>query len=307
MNAPPPPPLPPDRSRVPTEASHAASRGLHALPIAACVDLLVSDQLVAVRAVRAAAPALTGFIQAVADRFEPGGRLIYLGAGTSGRLGVLDASELMPTFQLPEGRVVGLIAGGDASLRRSSEHREDDPGGCVPDLQSLRIGRNDAVLGISAGGTTPYVLGALRHANALGPDAPLTGLLACAPMDPPPFVDHLMLLDTGPEVLTGSTRLKAGTATKIALNVISTSLMVRTGRVFDNLMVDLRATNDKLRDRAARIIARLCGIDRPAAFELLDRAGGAVKTAVVMHHRGAGRPEAEALLAAQRGRLDQIL
>ncbi len=172
------------------------------------------------------------------------------------------------------------------------------------------------MLGIAAGGTTPYVLGAVAMAaGAAGiggspvalKERPLTGLLTCSPIARPPAADHLIVIDTGPEVLTGSTRMKAGTATKLALNAISTTLMVRSGRVYENLMVDLRATNDKLRDRAARIVSTLTGLSREAALGLLDRAGGAAKTAVVMARRGVERTEAEALLGRAGGRLGDVV
>jgi N-acetylmuramic acid 6-phosphate etherase len=280
---------------------------LHELSVGQCVELFNAENRLINDAMDKAASALAAFIEAAEPRFVAGGRLIYLGAGTSGRLGVLDASECPPTFQTPPERVVGLIAGGDASLRTSSEGKEDDPNGAAPALDALNLTALDIVLGIAAGGTTPYVLGALEHAKRAGgevsrcgggsahlltsppaqrPTSPLTGLLVCTPITKPPSADHLIILETGPELLTGSTRLKAGTATKLALNTISTTLMVRSGRVYQNLMVDLRATNDKLRDRAARIIATLTHLDRDASLSLLDRAGGSVKAALALHKKG---------------------
>jgi len=249
---------------------------------------------------------LTAFIEALVPRFERGGRLIYIGAGTSGRLGVLDASEAPPTFQIEPGRIIGLIAGGDPALRKSSEGLEDDPEGAVEELNALQLTENDTLLGIAAGGTTRYILGALDFARRLIPP-PLTALLHCSTLPHPPRVDHLLLLETGPEPLTGSTRMKAGTATKLALNTISTTLMIQTGRVYQNLMVDLRATNDKLRDRAARIVGILTGFGREASFDLLDRAGGSVKCAVVMQRMGIERMEAESKLAESGGRLNRVL
>jgi N-acetylmuramic acid 6-phosphate etherase len=263
----------------------------------------------ALAATEKAAADITAFISAVEPRFLRGGRLIYLGAGTSGRLGVLDASEAPPTFCVPPDRIIGLIAGGDGSLRRSSEGKEDDPHGAVLELETVRPGGDDTVLGIAAGGTTPYVLGALEWAknNSGKRGTPLTALLTCTPIERPSFVDHGIVIDTGPEILTGSTRLKAGTATKLVLNAISTALMVRLGKVYGNLMVDVRATNAKLRDRAARIISTLTGLDRTEAFALLDRADGVVKTAVVMQRLGVDRVAAEARLAVAHGRLERIL
>jgi N-acetylmuramic acid 6-phosphate etherase len=317
-------PPPPDRSHLLTEQRNPRSMNLHALSAADCVRLINEEDRAVHTALEHAAPALTAFIEAAEPRFLAGGRLIYLGAGTSGRLGVLDASEAPPTFQIDPGRIIGLIAGGDPALRKSSEGKEDDLSGAIPDLDSLHLTPNDTLLGIAAGGTTPYVLGALEHAKRTAapspltvspshrltvstPPTPLTALLVCTPIPRPPAADHLIVLETGPEILTGSTRMKAGTATKLALNTISTTLMIRSGRVYENLMVDLRATNAKLRDRAARIIATLTGLGRDESLDLLDRAGNTVKTAVVMHRLGLGAGEANALLARNSGRLDIAL
>jgi N-acetylmuramic acid 6-phosphate etherase len=300
---------PPDRSHLLTEQRHPRSMNLHTLSVAQCVALFQEIDREVLAAMEHGRPALTAFIEAAEPGFLAGGRLVYLGAGTSGRLGVLDASEAPPTFQVEPGRIVGLIAGGDASLRRSSEGKEDDPKGAIPDLDALRLGRGDAVLGIAAGGTTPYVLGALEHlksASAPG-GRPLTGLLVCAPVPCPPFADHLIVLPTGPEALTGSTRMKAGTATKLALNTISTTLMVRSGRVYQNLMVDLRASNEKLGDRAVRIVQTLTDLNRNAASSLLDSAGGEVKTAILMHHAGVTATGARNLLRAAGDRVGPAL
>jgi N-acetylmuramic acid 6-phosphate etherase len=299
-------PLPPDRAGILTETRNPRSADLHHLDAAAIVALIQDEDLAIATALAAARPALSAFITAAAPGFIAGGRLIYLGAGTSGRLGVLDASEAPPTFQVEPGRVVGIIAGGDGALRRSSEGKEDEPDGALPELAALKPTAQDAVLGIAAGGTTPYVLGALAAVKRL-PSPPVTGLLSCSPVPNPPGADHLIVVATGPEVITGSTRMKAGTATKQALNTISTTLMVLSGKVHGNLMVDVRATNAKLRDRAARIISSITGIDRPAAFAALDAAGGTVKTAVVMVKRACTRGEAEVLLANAQGRLDRVI
>jgi N-acetylmuramic acid 6-phosphate etherase len=279
---------------------------LHAMSAAECVRLIHAEDAAAVVAAAAAGDATTRFVAAIEPGFASGGRLVYLGAGTSGRLGVLDASEAPPTFCIEPGRIIGLIAGGDSALRTSSEGKEDDPAGAIQSLAPLALTPRDAVLGIAAGGTTPYVLGALAWCKSL-PAPPITGLLTCAPVPPPPGCDHLIVAATGQEVLTGSTRMKAGTATKLVLNAISTTLMVRTGRVHENLMVDLRATNGKLRDRAARLIATLTGLTRPESFDLLDRAGGSVKVAAVMHRRACSRDGAERLLAAAHGVLSRVL
>jgi len=296
----------PDRSAIQTEQRNPRSMALHTLSAAACVELISSEDSAVFTAVQWAAPAITAFVEAAEPGFIAGGRLVYIGAGTSGRLGVLDASEAPPTFQVPPGRVVGIIAGGDAALRKSSEGLEDDPRGATRELDALGLTSNDSLIGIAAGGTTPYVLGALAHAKSL-PSPPTTAMLVCSPISSAPFVDHTIAVETGPEVLTGSTRMKAGTATKLVLNTISTTLMVRSGRVFENLMVDLRATNDKLRDRAARIVSALTGLGRDASLALLEQAGWVVKTAVVMHRRSVPREEAERVIEAVMGRLDLAL
>ncbi len=298
--------MPPDRSHITTEHRNPRSAGLHRLSTQECIDLLRSEDAAVLAALESAAPALAAFIDALIPRFAAGGRLVYLGAGTSGRLGVLDASEAPPTFALEHGRIIGLIAGGDRALRRSSEGLEDDPDGAQPELEALGLTPRDTLLGIAAGATTPFVLGSFPLAKALAPGC-LTAFLTCSPCAPPPHADHLIVLPTGPEVLTGSTRMKAGTATKLALNTISTTLMVRTGRVYENLMVDLRATNDKLRDRAARIITALTDLPRDEALSLLDLADGRVKPAVVMHRRGVSLAESLSMLAASGGRLDGAL
>ena len=301
-----PPLLPPDRSGVQTEARNPRSMDLHRLSVQECVRLINEEDRAVCDAVERASAAITAFIENAVPGFAEGGRLVYVGAGTSGRLGVLDASEAPPTFQVQPGKVVGLIAGGPKALTRSSESLEDDRHGAIAELEALELSSRDALLGVAAGGTTPYVLGAVDYASRL-PDAPVTGLLICTPTDTPPGADHLIVLQTGPEVLTGSTRMKAGSATKMTLNIISTTLMVRCGRVYENLMVDVRATSDKLRDRAARIVAELTGLSRGDSFELLERAGGAVKAAVVMDRHGVDRVRAERLLEQASGRLGDVL
>lgn len=294
----------PDRGSIGSEQRNPRTMSLDTLSVRECVDLLNAEDAMVAAAVGRAAPEIARFIEGAEPRMCAGGRLIYLGAGTSGRLGVLDASECPPTFQTPPEMVLGIIAGGDAALRRSSEGLEDDPAGAHAELDRLGVGAGDSVLGIAAGGTTPFVLGGLSHASSRGA---WTGMLVCAPIAPPPGVGVLIIADTGPEPLTGSTRMKAGTATKMVLNTVSTTLMVRMGRVHENLMVDLRATNAKLRDRAARIISTLAGLPRPDALALLDRAQGSVKHAVVMARTGQGFEEADRSLAESGGRLRDAL
>jgi len=288
-----------------TEQRHPGTRDLHARDVRGVLAALSEADARAAAAVAEAREALAALIEAAEPGFVAGGRLVYLGAGTSGRLGVLDASEAPPTFDVDEGRVVGLIAGGDAALRRSSESAEDDPRGATEQLELLGLGPRDTVVGIAASGTTPYVLGALREAKRLAP-ACTTALVTCAAVPRPEGCDLLVHLPTGPEVLTGSTRLKAGTATKMALNALSTTLMVRAGRVHENLMVDLRATNAKLVARAVRIVVTLCGVERDAAERALRAAGGSCKLAIAMLWLGLERDAAAARLAAAQGRLDRL-
>jgi N-acetylmuramic acid 6-phosphate etherase len=273
-----------------------------------CVALMAKDHQRAVEAVDRAAPSLALFIDALVERMRGGGRLIYLGAGTSGRLGVLDASECPPTFHSDPSQVIGIIAGGDAALRKSSEAREDDPDGSREALAALGLTANDCVLGIAAGGTTPYVLGGLPIAKSLTSHHAMTGLLTCATTAFPTDCDHLIVLETGPELLTGSTRLKAGTATKLALNTISTIAFVKLGKTYGNLMVDVRATNDKLTDRAIRILRTLePEISREEAARQLNEAGGGLKPAIVMAKLGVDRRAAERILEEHGGRLRAII
>jgi N-acetylmuramic acid 6-phosphate etherase len=298
--------LPPDRAAIATEHRNRRSVGLHAMGVRACVDLINSENRAVLDAMEGAAGTLAELIERAEPGFARGGRLVYLGAGTSGRLGVLDASEAPPTFQVEPGRVVGVIAGGDAALKRSSESLEDEPDGAAPDLAALALTKDDTVIGLAAGGTTPFVLGGLAAAKRLAPGC-VTGLVCCTPIEQPAHADVLVVLQTGAEIVTGSTRMKAGTATKLAINTISTTLMVRTGRVYQNLMVDLRATNAKLMDRAARIVGELTDLDRPACFALLERSDRSVKHAVVMHRLGVDLAEAGRLLDAVGGRLADVI
>ncbi len=299
-----------DRSHIATERRNPRTMELHTLSAGEIVELIQQEDREVLHAMKRAAKAIKQFVEAAEPGFVAGGRLVYVGAGTSGRLGVLDASEAPPTFQVEPGRIVGIIAGGDGALRKSSEGMEDDPRGAWAELEALKLTAKDAVLGIAAGGTTPFALGALefcRQESRRAEARPMTGMLVCSTIEKPASADHLIILKTGPEVLTGSTRMKAGTATKMALNTISTTLMVRSGRVYQNLMVDVRATNEKLRDRAARIIATVTGATREEAFGLLDNAGGVVKVAIVMRAKGVDGVEAERLVEEVGGRLGELL
>ena len=270
--------LPPDRSHVRTEHRNPGSMHLDTLDAGAIAALMADDHRAATDAVAAAAPAIGALVKSMVPKFHEGGRLVYFGAGTSGRLGVLDASECPPTFMSDPGQVVGIIAGGDSALRRSSEGREDEWDGARAEIERLAIGPRDTVVGIAAGGTTPYPLGALRIAKERGA---ATAFISCVPMARPADCDHLIVLDTGPEVLTGSTRLKAGSATKLALNCITTALFTRLGKVRGNLMVDLAATNDKLVDRAIRTVRQFDpSLTREQAWALLEANGRSVKRAI---------------------------
>jgi N-acetylmuramic acid 6-phosphate etherase len=283
-----------NRGHLLTELAHPASHSLDQLPTDALVDLFCREDLEPQRAVQRAAPQLAEAIDAIASRLRRGGRLFHLGAGTSGRLGVLDAAECPPTFCSPPELVQGVLAGGAPALLRSSEGLEDRQAQGVQDLEERGFGPADALVGIAAGGTTPYVLGALRHAQAVGA---LAIAMACVPRDqaPMPCAIDIRLL-TGPELLTGSTRLKAGTATKMALNILSTGVMVRLGKVFGNRMVDVSVSNAKLEDRALRILADLAGVERTRGRALLAASGGSVKTALLMAASGLEATAAAAAL-----------
>lgn len=232
--------------------------------------------------------------------------MVYVGAGTSGRLGVIDAAECPPTFGTPPDWVVGIIAGGHPALVRSQEGAEDDPAGGVRAMDEARISGTDVVCGIAASGTTPYVRGALDRARDLGAR---TVLLSCSepPADLTAACDVAIVVPVGPEALTGSTRLKAGTATKLVLNMVTTGAMIRSGRAYGNLMVDLMAWSHKLRDRGERIVMETCGIARPAARDAIERASGSVKLAIVMVRRGVGPEEADRLLRDAGGLVRNVV
>lgn len=270
--------IPPDRSDVGTERPHPESSRLDRMDTRELVGFLAADQHRAVSAVESASDELARLVELVVTALEAGGRLIYLGAGTSGRLGVLDASECPPTFNSDPLQVQGIIAGGDSALRKSSEGAEDDSSGVHGQLDDLQVGVNDVVLGVAAGGTTPWVLGGIEHAHRRGAS---TGLLSCAARSTPSGCDLLLVLDTGPEPLTGSTRMAAGTATKIALNTLTTTVFTRLGKVRGNRMIDLRATNEKLHDRCLRILCELFPtLTREDAHAELLAAGGELSQAV---------------------------
>jgi N-acetylmuramic acid 6-phosphate etherase len=289
-----------------TESRNPASERLDELSTLEMLTLINAEDAKIAAAVHAELPHIAQAVDAIAARFGQGGRLFYIGAGTSGRLGVLDASECPPTFSVDADLVQGLIAGGDRALRLSSEHSEDSPEQGAEDLKSrnFRADPPDTLVGIAASGRTPYVLGAIDFAKNLNA---LTVALSCVPGSSlAQAADIAITPATGPEVLTGSTRMKAGTATKLVLNMLSTGVMVRTGATYGNLMVNVRPTNAKLVDRAQRIIAAVLGCDLPHAATLLQ-AAGSVKVAIVMGKLSLSRDAAEAKLEVSRGRLKLAL
>ena len=270
------------------------------------VDLIGAEDAGVPAAVARARDDIARAIDLVEAAFRDGGRLLYVGAGTSGRLGVLDAAECPPTFGSPPEMVVGIIAGGLPALIRSVEGAEDDVNAAIGEMDARRVGPNDAVVGIAASGTTPYVRAALGRAQALGAR---TVFLSCS--EPPALLrdtcDACITVLVGPEIVTGSTRMKAGTATKLVLNTLTTGAMIRLGKVYGNLMVDLRAWNDKLVDRSERIVMETTGLDRARARSVIEAADGRVKTAIVMARRQVSREEADRLLAEHEGRLRVIV
>jgi len=263
-------------------------------------DLINGEDARVAAAVRLEREALARAIDLAVQAFERGGRLLYVGAGTSGRLGVLDASECPPTFGTPPAMVVGIIAGGYQALVKSIEGAEDDVNAGVAAMDQATVQPADFVVGIAASGTTPFVRAALGRAQTLGA---ATGLVSCT--DPPKVLadtcDVLVLPKVGPEVVTGSTRMKAGTATKLVLNTITTGAMIRLGKVYGNLMVDLTATSAKLRDRGERIVMECAGVDRERARAVIEAAGGSVKLAIVMARLKQGPAEAKRALDAAGG------
>jgi N-acetylmuramic acid 6-phosphate etherase len=289
---------------LPTEARNPASERIDQLSTLEMLRIINQEDAGVATAVAAELPRIAEAVDAIAGRFAEGGRLFYIGAGTSGRLGVLDASECPPTFSVPATLFQGIIAGGDGALRNSSEGSEDSPEQGAADLAERGFARQDALIGIAASGRTPYVLGALAHARKLGA---LTISLACVPgSEMAALADIAIAPVTGAEILTGSTRLKAGTATKLVLNMISTGVMIRAGAVYGNLMVNVQPSNEKLVDRARRIIAAATGVDATVAARLLAE-GGTVKAAIVMQKLSLDRAAAEARLEGVKGNLSAVL
>jgi N-acetylmuramic acid 6-phosphate etherase len=288
-----------------TEESNPRTTALDSYSALEIVTAMNAEDATVATAVRGALPRIAQAVDAIVERLRAGGRMIYVGAGTSGRLGVLDAVECVPTFSVEPGLVIGLIAGGEIALTQAVEGAEDDRDAGKRDLEAVNAGERDAVVGIAASGRTPYVLGALDYANTIGA---LTVAISCN--DPAPMLDLAQIaipVVVGPEVLAGSTRLKAGTAQKMVLNMLSTAAMVRLGKVYGNLMVDVKVTNQKLSERAQRIVCRVTGVDQAEAARLLTLTQYEVKPAIVMAVRGVSVDEARALLRAANGMLRDVI
>jgi N-acetylmuramic acid 6-phosphate etherase len=284
-----------DRSKLTTEKRNPRSRDIDRRSSRQIVGIIIKEDVGVARAVGRCSGDIARAVEVIVERMRQGGRLFYVGAGTSGRLGVLDASECPPTFGVPPTLVQGIIAGGRRALVRSVEGAEDHAADGAAAIGRKHLTENDIVVGIAACGMTPFVGGALERARGHGA---ATIFVTCAPEARGHIrADIIINPVVGPEIVTGSTRMKAGTATKLVLNTLTTTAMIRLGKVYDNLMVDLRATNAKLRDRSERIVMEVTGLGRPAARRLLKRADGWVKAAIVMHFRRVDLAEARAILA----------
>lgn len=288
-----------------TEAHNPASSEIDSLSAVEIVRLISAQDADIASAVAQQTPSIAQAIDIIAGQFRCGGRLIYLGAGTSGRLGVLDASECPPTFSTPPEMVIGLIAGGRDALTRAIEGAEDHPELGQRDLAQLQLCSRDVVVGIATSGRTPYVIGGLQYARQVG--ATTIGFSCNEDSDLQPYCQIMITPVVGPEVISGSTRMKAGTATKMVLNMLTTGAMVRIGKTYGNRMVDLRATNQKLTARSCRIVSELTGIDLAEAESLLGRCGGEVKTAIVAHLRDVTADRARLLLSEADGHLRRAL
>src|SRR5580658_5104946 len=291
--------------RLLTEESNAATTHIGGMDTLAMLGVMNSADAEVALAVREELPRIAAAVDAIAARLEAGGHLTYIGAGTSGRLGVLDASECPPTFNVPPDMVRGIMAGGEKALSRATGAAEDDRESGVRDLLAAGFGRGEALVGMAASGRTPYVLGAVEAARKMGA---LTAGISCTPdSELSRVVEFPMEPKPGPEILTGATRLRAGTATKMVLNMISTGVMIKLGYVYGNLMVNVQPTNKKLEDRARRIIEEAAGVTGERAAELLEQSGRSVRTAIVMEKKKVSRAQAEELLRSAGGKLGEAL
>src|SRR5450432_3659064 len=288
-----------------TEQPNPASASIDALPTEEVLRIINQEDRKVADAVEREIPAIARAVEEIVAAMDRGGRLFYIGAGTSGRLGVLDASECPPTFSVPQEMVQGIIAGGEAALSRATETTEDDPEIGVRDLLARGFTERDVLVGIAASGRTPYVLGAVAEARRMGA---VTVGISCTPGSELARAVAIPITPlVGPEVVAGSTRLKAGTAQKLVLNMLSTGAFIRLGYVYGNLMVNVQPKNTKLVDRARRIVAQASGVSYERAGQLLDAAGNSVRTAILMAKTGLGRPEAEQRLSESGGRIAQAL
>ena len=288
-----------------TEQTNPASASIDTLPTEQALRIINAEDQRVAAAVEREIPAIARAVDAIVAALEGGGRLFYLGAGTSGRLGVLDASEIPPTFSAPSDMVQGIMAGGEAALSRATETTEDDPAIGARDLAARGFTAQDVLVGIAASGRTPYVLGAVALARRLG--AVTVGICCTPDAELSRAVDFAIATLVGPEIVAGSTRMKGGTAQKLVLNMLSTATFIRLGYVYGNLMVNVQPKNEKLVDRARRIVARAAGVSPERAVELLAESGMSVRTAIVMGKAGIAREEAERRLAASGGRVRQAL
>ena len=288
-----------------TEQSNPASASIDALPTEEALRIINAEDQKVAEAVEREIPAIARAVDAIVASFQKGGRLFYIGAGTSGRLGVLDASECPPTFSVPPEMVQGIIAGGEGALSRATETTEDDPEIGRRDLQARGFTAADVLVGIAASGRTPYVLGAIAEARKLGA---VTLGLSCSPDSELARAAEIAITPlVGPEVVAGSTRMKSGTAQKLVLNMLSTAAFIRMGYVYGNLMVNVQPKNTKLVDRATRIVSQAGGVSYERAGELLAASGNTVRTAILMGKSGCSREEAEQRLAGTGGRISQAL
>ena len=288
-----------------TEQANPASDGIDALPTQRILEIVNAEDRQVAGAVAREIPAIARAVDAIVAAIQRGGHLFYIGAGTSGRLGVLDAAECPPTFSAAPELVQGIVAGGEQALARATEATEDDPATGARDLRERGFTARDVLVGIAASGRTPYVLGAVAEARRLGA---ITAGISCTPDSELARAVHIAITPlTGPEIVAGSTRMKAGTATKLVLNMLSTAAFIRLGYVYGNLMVNVQPKNSKLRDRATRIVAQAAGVSSDAAGEALAAAGNSVRTAIVMVRLGVDREAAERRLAAAGGRISQAL
>lgn len=284
-----------------TESASTRFAGIEDWPVADIVEGIIEGQFGAIAAVHAARGALTRAIEEATVRLARGGRLIYAGAGTSGRIAAQDAAELPPTFSWPYERAIPVMAGGEEAMIRAAEGAEDNREAAKQALIDLKTGPNDVVIGLAASGRTPFAIAALEHARSVG--ALAIGIYNNAGGKLGDAADIAILMDTGPEFVAGSTRMKAGTAQKAALNCLSTGVMIKLGFVYRGKMVEMRATNEKLQDRAIKMVAELADVPADVAERTLNEAGGTIKLAVVMLMRNVSRPEAESLLKASGGQL----